>query len=405
MSVVAKIAWSAEEPKREQANEEQNREFQNLFENSPLRAVVFENQGNVTALNPVSQCTLGSRTSGNHSLKLADLFQSAGSSVQLRELLNGERESCELLAKASSNSSHTARWTAWRLPESNSSPHFLAIENDLVADEIDRHSSDRLQFLGRVAGGVAHDFNNLLSGVLLYCDLLLTKLDRDDRARKYAEEIRNSVMQATGLVRQLLSAAKPQRSEPRLISLNEIADGMRNLLAHLLGENIDLTFRLDRGLGLIKIDPAQAQQIILNLVLNARDAMPHGGEILVETRNCRVQVLPNGERADFNRTSLPCALLVVEDNGAGMDAATRAHAFEPFFTTKDDKGTGLGLATVHEIVTTSGGLIHVDSEPGRGTRMSILLPLQPTAASSSGENHFHPVMNGEIASSKNKNED
>ena len=404
MSVVAKIAWPAEEPKRKQANEEQNREFQNLFENSPLRAVLFENQGNITALNPALQCTLGSRTSGNHSLKLADLFQSAGSSMQLRELLNGERESCELLANSSSNSIHTARWIAWRLPESSGSPNFLAMEKD-VSHDADRHHSDRLQLLGRVAGGVAHDFNNLLSGVLLYCDLLLTKLDRDDRARKYAEEIRDSAMQAAGLVRQLLSAAKPQRSEPRLISLNEIADGLRNLLKHLVGENINLTFRLDHALALIKVDPAQAQQIILNLVLNARDALPHGGEILVETRNCRVQVLPHGERADFNRTSLPCALLVVEDNGAGMDAATRAHAFEPFFTTKDDKGTGLGLATVHEIVTTSGGLIHVDSEPGRGTRMSILLPLQPTTASASGDNDFHPVMNGELASSKNKNED
>lgn len=403
MSVVAKIAWSAEEPKREQANEELNREFRNFFENCPIPAVLFQKQGSVTVLNPAFQCTFGVRPNENRPPNLADLFRTADSSAQLREFLNGERDSCELLANASSKSGHPARWTAWRLPESSTSSHFIAIEKD-VSGDVDHHQSERLQFLGRVAGGVAHDFNNLLSGVLLYCDLLLAAISSGDRARKYAEEIRSSAMQATGLVRQLLAAAKPHRSEPRLISLNEIADGLRNLLIHLVGENIHLTFRLDRNLGLVKIDPAQAQQIILNLVLNARDAMPHGGEIVVETRNCRVQVLPNGGR-DATRTSIPCALLVVGDNGVGMDAATCERLFEPFFTTKDDEGTGLGLATVHEIVTTSGGLIHVDSEPGRGTQMSILLPLQPTTAASGGDNNIHPANNGEVPSSKNKNED
>lgn len=402
MSVVAKIAWPIEEPKREPAPDEQNREFQNVFENCPIPAVLFQKQGNLTALNPALQYRFGINSNADRSLKLADLFQTTGSSAHLSEFLDGEHESCELIANSSSNSGHPARWTAWRLPESDGSPHFIAIENDLVAGA-DRQQSERLQFLGRLAGGVAHDFNNLLSGVLLYCDLLLAADDSGDRARKYAEEIRNSAVQATGLVRQLLSAAKPHRSEPRLISLNEIADGLRNLLAHLVGENIRLTFRLDLDLGLVKIDPAQAQQIILNLVLNARDAMPQGGEIVVETRNCHVQVL--SDSGDSTRTSLPCVLLAVEDNGAGMDVATCARVFEPFFTTKDDKGTGLGLATVHEVVTASGGLIHVDSEPGRGTHMSILLPLQPSTAPSSKDNNFHPVKNGEVPSSKNKNED
>lgn len=404
MSVVAKIAWSTEDPKREPADEERFREFQNLFENASFPAILFQKQGNVTALNPACQCMFGIRSNANRSLKLADLFQTAGSSAQLREFLNGERESCELLANASSNSGHLAHWTAWRLPEMGASSHFIAIERDAAGD-LDRDQSERLQFLGRVAGGVAHDFNNLLSGILLYCDLLLAAVGSGDRSRKYAEEIRNSAMQATGLVRQLLTAAKPHRAEPRLICLNEIADGLRNLLRHLVGENIHLTFRLDRNLGLVKIDPAQAQQIILNLVLNARDAMPHGGEIVVETRNCRIQVLPNGAQADSTRASLPCTLLAVEDNGTGMDAATRERIFDPFFTTKDEKGTGLGLATVHEIVTTSGGLIHVDSEPGRGTCMSILLPLQLVTATPSGDNNSHPLDNGEVPSSRKQSED
>ena len=237
--------------------------------------------------------------------------------------------------------------------------------------------------MGRLAGGVAHDFNNLLTGVLLYSDLLLAHIEPCHRVRKYADEIRNAGMQAAGLVRQLLAVARPSNSEPRLLSLNEIVEGMRNLLAHLIGENIELKFRLDPNLGLVKMDPTQAQQILLNLVLNARDAMPGGGEITVETRNCKVQVLaepaPESTLVTGGPASLPCALFVVTDNGSGMEDATRAHVFEAFFTTKAGKGSGLGLATVYDIVTSNGGLIHIDSAPGRGTRVSVLLPLGPPA--------------------------
>jgi len=250
--------------------------------------------------------------------------------------------------------------------------------------------NEQLESVGRLAGGVAHDFNNLLTGVLLYCDLILA-VDLDERVRRYATEIRNAGMQATGLVRQLLAVAKPANSDPRLLSLNEIAAGLRNLLARLIGENIELRFRLSPSLGLVRMDPTQAQQILLNLVLNARDAMPGGGQITVETSHCRMQIVSeitgayknaqgeSSEVASSNASrvaSLPCVLFVVEDNGAGMDAATRAHLFEAFFTTKPTgKGTGLGLATVHDIVTGSGGLIHVESALARGTRVTMLLPL------------------------------
>jgi signal transduction histidine kinase len=155
---------------------------------------------------------------------------------------------------------------------------------------------------------------------------------------------------------------------------------MRNLLLRLIGENIELKFHLDPNLGLVKMDPTQARQILLNLVLNARDAMPGGGEITVETRNCKVQVL-NEPDHETNAASLPCALFAVGDNGSGIDEAARAHLFEAFFTTKAGKGTGLGLATVHDIVTSNGGLIYVDSVPGRGTRFTVLLPLVPEVQS------------------------
>ena len=237
--------------------------------------------------------------------------------------------------------------------------------------------AERLEVVGRLAGGVAHDFNNLLTGILLYCDLLMGSIEPSHRARKYADEIRKAGMQASGLVRQLLTIARPPNFQPRLLSLNEIAEGMRNLLVRLMGENIELKFCLDPNLGLIKMDPTEVQQILLNLVLNARVAMPRGGVSSVETRNCKIQALTESALGTSTRASLPCALFVVEDNGSGMDDSTRAHMFEPFFTTKAGKGTGLGLATVHSIVTSNGGLIHVQSALACGTRVSVLLPLDP----------------------------
>lgn len=236
----------------------------------------------------------------------------------------------------------------------------------------------KLSAVGRLASGVAHDFNNLLTGVLLYCDLLLATLEPGHRARRCAEEIRNAGMQASGLVRQLLAVARPGSCEPRLLSLNEIIEGMRSLLFRLIGENIQLKLHLDPNLGLVKMDPTQAQQVLLNLVLNARDAMPCGGQITIETSNCRVQVLTEFLLGTARPDPMPCAFFVVGDNGSGMGAETRLHLFDAFFTTKAaGKGTGLGLATVRDIVTSHGGLIHVDSAPDRGTRIGVLLPLVP----------------------------
>jgi two-component system, cell cycle sensor histidine kinase and response regulator CckA len=239
-----------------------------------------------------------------------------------------------------------------------------------------RRSTESLEAVGRLAGGVAHDFNNLLTGVLLNCDLLLMLLETDHRARKYAEEIRSAGLQGTGLIKQLLALVRPAGNDSSLLSINQVAEGMRNMLVRLIGEQIELKFQLDPKLGLIRMNSTEVQQILLNLVLNARDAMPGGGEITIETSRSRLQILGDGV-GEVEIPSLPYALLVVRDNGSGMDAATRAHIFEAFFTTKAGRGTGLGLATVHDIVTSNGGLIHVDSAPACGTRVTLLLPLVP----------------------------
>jgi signal transduction histidine kinase len=240
--------------------------------------------------------------------------------------------------------------------------------------------AERLESVGRLAGGVAHDFNNLLTGVLLYCDLLLGGLESGNPLRKYAEEIRWAGTQATALVRQLLAVARPQNAAPQLLSLNTIAQEMRDLLGRLIGENIDLCFQLEPNLGVVKMDATGAQQVLLNLVLNARDAVAGCGRIVVETRNCELQILAEGQGSRSGAT-LPCAMFVVRDNGEGMDSDTQKRLFQTFFTTKSAvHGTGLGLAMVHDIVTSAGGLIHVDSARGSGTCITVLLPLVPEAA-------------------------
>lgn len=264
-------------------------------------------------------------------------------------------------------------------------------------------SAETLESVGRLAGGVAHDFNNLLTGILLYCDLLLGSLDPADRARKYAEEIRSASLQGAALVRQLLAVARPVPGEAVPLCLNSVIGGMRNLLRCLIGEKLELQCQLDPDLGLVEMIPAQAQQILLNLVLNARDALPSGGQIRLETRNCRLQVLTDPHASTHPAASFRCVLFTVADDGCGMDAETRAHLFEPLFTTKEaGKGTGLGMATVHDIVARMGGLVHVESEPARGTRVTVVLPSVCWQAENFGANLAQPASIEEFQKKKEK---
>ncbi len=265
--------------------------------------------------------------------------------------------------------------------------------------------AENLESVGRLAGGVAHDFNNLLTGILLYCDLLLANLEPAHRARKYAEEIRSAGLQGAALVRQLLAVARPAQGEAVPLCLNAIIEGMQNLLRCLIGENIELRFQLDPDLGLVEMIPAQAQQILLNLMLNARDALPGSGRISVETRNCRLQVLTDPRDRTSPAASFPCVLFAVGDDGCGMDAVTRAHLFEALFTTKEaGKGTGLGLATVHDIVARIGGLVHIESQPDRGTRVTIVLPSVSLDAQDFGANLAQPAKIEEFRKEKEKEE-
>lgn len=231
-----------------------------------------------------------------------------------------------------------------------------------------------LEAVGRLVGGVAHDFNNLLTGIILYCDLLIGELEKDSRAQRHAREMRMAGEHGAALVQQLLAVARPRSEQPRVFALNDVVTGLKDLLTRLIGENIILHTSLAADLGAVRMDPAQLQQILLNLVLNARDAMPDGGQITLTTRNCTGD-LPGSESTQI----APWVELTVADTGSGMDAETLDRAFEPFFTTKNPgRGSGLGLATARRLVRLEGGTIVAESEPGTGTRISVRLPRVPS---------------------------
>ncbi len=231
----------------------------------------------------------------------------------------------------------------------------------------------RLESIGRLAGGVAHDFNNLLTVITGYCDILLATAQLPEQSAGYVREIKKAGDRAAGLTRQLLAFSRKQILAPRLLDLNTLVRDAEKLLRRLIGEDVELTTDLTAGLWPVRADPSQLEQVIINLVVNARDAMPNGGRLRLETSNVEVNAEYSQKHLDLRPGHY--VRLAVVDTGVGMDAATKAQIFEPFFTTKEvGKGTGLGLATVYGVVKQSGGHVEVDSEPGRGTTFQIYLP-------------------------------
>jgi len=239
--------------------------------------------------------------------------------------------------------------------------------------EAQLRQAQKMESVGMLAGGVAHDFNNLLTIISGYSQLIINSLKPGDPNHYSAEQILKAGERAATLTQQLLTFSRPQVLQPKVLDLNKLVTGLSTMLRRLIGEDVDLQLVLRPDLGMVSADPGQIEQVLMNLVVNARDAMPHGGTLTIETANVEL-----GEAYSSRHLAIrpgPYAQIAVSDNGGGMDEATQARLFEPFFTTKSaGRGTGLGLSTVFSIVKQSGGNVDVYSVPNRGTSVKVYLP-------------------------------
>ena len=347
--------------------------FRTIFEEAGIGIATSTLEGRILESNPALTRLLGysaEEFAGMHASELhPGEFQQ--DEQLLKEVMQGVRESYDLekrfRRKDGSYVFGHLTVSVVRNREDDSAFLIAMIEDRSAQRRAEERlrEAEKMEVIGRLAGSVAHDFNNILTGILLYSDLLLSSIERDSPLRPNAEEIRIAGEQGAALTQQLLAIARKEKPQRRPVQLNEVLASTQKLLRRLIGEQIELQTVPGADLGMVLADPAQLRQIILNLALNARDAMPQGGRITISTSATTIP-----------ETRAPGVWLVVADNGSGMDAETRAHLFEPFFTTKKaGSGKGLGLATVDRIVKEAGGKIEVASESGRGTKFTVILPV------------------------------
>jgi two-component system cell cycle sensor histidine kinase/response regulator CckA len=358
----------------------QTARLRQLFENSPLGIVMADERGNVMHLNKGFEAIfqygleeLQGRTL--NAIIVPEELTEEGMELDARSL-RGEVITRETKRRRKDGTLIPVQIYGVPVIVDQKPAGVYAIYVDLTEPkrlEEELQQSQKMDAVGQLAGGIAHDFNNLLTAITGYSELLLMRLSPEDSLRHLAAEIAKAAERASSLTYQLLVFSRKQVVLPRVVDLNTLAAETEQMLRRLIGEHIELVTRLGHDLGKIKADPGQIIQILMNLCVNARDAMPQGGRLTIETENL------NGGSSYLSRAKAIApgkyVKLSVTDTGCGMDAVTQSHMFEPFFTTKEKgKGTGLGLSTVYGIVKQSGGYIEVQSEVGRGTTFRVYLP-------------------------------
>jgi two-component system, cell cycle sensor histidine kinase and response regulator CckA len=356
--------------------------FQDLFESAPEATVIVEVDGTIRQINKQGERLFGY---GREELRGGEvetlICPSAREAYRrIRKHLD-ERPVARLLDAEARNLLATRKDGSTFPAEIGLSPMTTESGVTIVAfqDVTDRHrleervrQAEKMEAIGRLAGGVAHDFNNVLGVILGHAQIMLRAIPSDHPMRSRLAEIASASNRAASLTHQLLAFSRPQAVETRVLDLNQIVSGIESMLTRLIGEDVTLTCRLGQGLGRVRSDPTQIEQVLMNLAINARDAMPQGGQLVLQTSNADLdETTAGGTRTAAG--SYVC--LSVADTGEGMSPEVKARVFEPFFTTKEPgRGTGLGLATVHGIVQQSEGFVSLHSELGCGTTFKIYLP-------------------------------
>jgi len=354
--------------------------FRSLIENAQDVITILDARGTIGYMSPAAESILGRPPEEFVGKSVFDFLHPDDTAVAHaaigRVMENPESVRTWLIRLRHANGSWRTMEVIGKLLAGEGSPQIVANSRDVTeshALEEQLRQSQKMEAVGRLAGGIAHDFNNLLTVIGGYGELLLTSIPRGHPNREPLEAIVAAGERAASLTRQLLAFSRKQVLVPEVLDLNAIVARMDKMLGRLIGEDVNLFTKLDPSAGNVRADPSQLEQVIMNLAVNARDAMPRGGKLTIETANAEL-----GEAYAQRHAAVatgPHVMLAVSDTGVGMDAETQGRIFEPFFTTKErGKGTGLGLSTVFGIVKQSGGSIWVYSEPGKGSTFKIYLP-------------------------------
>jgi two-component system, cell cycle sensor histidine kinase and response regulator CckA len=355
--------------------------FRSMIENAPYGIFRATAAGQLLRVNPALEKMLGYDSPGELLQKnlARDLYFEPDEHQRIIGLLTARKsfKDVEVEWKRKDGTLTKARCSGMLVKdEGEEEAYFEVFEEDATERRLLERQlqvSQKMEAVGRLSGGIAHDFNNLLGVIIGYSQVLKKRLDMENPLREHAEEIEKAGQRAASLTRQLLAFSRQQVLAPAVLDLNELLTDLGKMLPRLIGEDVELALQLDPRIGRVKADQSQIEQVVMNLVVNARDALPHGGRLIIETKN--VDLTPAYTLHHPGSRVGPYVMLSVADNGTGMNLETLAHLFEPFFTTKErGKGTGLGLATVYGVVKQSGGYIWVDSELGKGSSFKVYLP-------------------------------